>query len=104
MSASKFQVTVFTRQVESKWAKIIPLDRIKRITTYFATDTIGQLKYMNSVPQRMSGPHSVTSVKYASANQNYFRLSCLLCINFACFKDDNKHLMTGPEGNSGGCF
>ena len=36
MSASKFQVTVFTRQVESKWAKIIPLDRIKRITTYFA--------------------------------------------------------------------
>ena len=30
---------------------------------------------------------------YASANQNYFRLSCLLCINFACIKDNN-----------GGCF
>ena len=30
---------------------------------------------------------------YALANQNYFRLSCLLCINFACIKDDN-----------GGCF
>ena len=61
MSASKFQVTVFTRPVESKLAKIIPLDRIKRITTYFATDTIGQLKYMNSVPQRMSGSHATNS-------------------------------------------
>ena len=30
---------------------------------------------------------------YASANQNYFRLSFLLCINFACIKDEN-----------GGCF
>ena len=26
---------------------------------------------------------------YASANQNYFRLSCLLCINFTRIKDDN---------------
>ena len=26
---------------------------------------------------------------YASANQNYIRLSCLLCINSACIKDDN---------------
>ena len=27
---------------------------------------------------------------YALANQNYFWLSCLLCINFACIKDDNQ--------------
>ena len=57
MSVSKFQVRVFTRTVESKWAKIIPLDRIYRITTYFGIHDWSAEISMNSVRQYWTAVH-----------------------------------------------
>ena len=57
LSVSKFQVTVFTGKFESKWAKIIPSDRIYRITTYFGIHDWSAVISMNSVRQYWTAVH-----------------------------------------------